>query len=205
MVINNGIVHPRGDPAAGLSILELAAHASPGPGKQLPDEVAPEFLSTEYFVPPAVTIGSGTHIAVVEVDVGTGQVRVLDYVAVHDCGTVLNPMVVEGQHHGGIAHGLGNALLEEALYDDAANPITATFMDYLLPTAMDVPPMRIVHRPHPSPLNPMGIKGAGEGATASAPAAIANAVADALLPRRIGINQIPITPARLVELIDGAQ
>jgi carbon-monoxide dehydrogenase large subunit len=143
------------------------------------------------------TYSSGAHVAIVEVDPETGTVRILKYVAVDDCGTMINPMVVEGQVHGGIAHGIGNALLEEVVYDDAGQLATGTLMDYALPRAADVPGLEVHHVVTPSPLNPLGVKGAGEGGTLPAPAAIANAVADALRPLGVEVTETPLTRERL--------
>ncbi len=198
--IRDGLVSPRGVPGIGLGFPELAAAArdrndGDGSGLSAHDE----------FVPSTVTFGSGTHVASVAVDRETGVVSLTGYVVVDDCGTVLNPMVVDGQQHGGVAHGIGNALLEEAVYDEDGQLLSGTFIDYLLPTATDVPDIEVIHRPHPTPLNTLGVKGAGEGSTASAPGAIANAIVDALRPLRIEINEMPITPQRLVELIRAAE
>jgi carbon-monoxide dehydrogenase large subunit len=124
-------------------------------------------------------------------------VRILRYVAVDDCGTMINPMVVEGQVHGGIAHGIGNATLEEVVYDEAGQLVTGTLMDYALPRATDVPRLEVHHVVTPSPLNPLGVKGAGEGGTLPAPAAIANAVADALGTLGVVITEMPLTRERL--------
>src|SRR5581483_10932857 len=137
-------------------------------------------------------------VAVVEVDRETGVVRVIDYVTVHDAGRLLNPLLAEGQVRGGFAHGAGAALLERAAYDEDGNLLTGTFMDYLCPTAADVPPVRMAHLETPSPFTPLGAKGLGEGSTMSAPAAIANAVADALGVERV---ELPLTPARVWELL----
>ncbi len=123
----------------------------------------------------------------------TGAVRVLRYVAVDDCGTMINPMVVDGQIHGGVAHGIGNAFLEEIVYDDAGQLVTGTLMEYALPRAADVPSLEVGHVVTPSPLNPLGVKGAGEGGTLPAPAAIANAVADALRPLGVELTEMPLT------------
>jgi carbon-monoxide dehydrogenase large subunit len=117
-------------------------------------------------------------------------VRLLRYVAVDDCGVMINPMVVEGQVHGGIAHGIGNALLERVVYDEGGQLVTGTLMDYALPRAADVPGFEVHHVVTPSPLNPLGVKGAGEGGTLPAPAAIANAVADAL---GVTVSAMPLT------------
>ena len=143
------------------------------------------------------TYSNGAHAAVVEVDPETGTVRILKYVAVDDCGTMINPMVVEGQIHGGIAHGISNALLEEIVYDGAGQLVTGTLMDYALPRASDVPRLEVHHVVTPSPLNPLGIKGAGEGGTLPAPAALANAVADALRPLGVEVTEMPLTRERL--------
>ncbi len=126
--------------------------------------------------------------------------RILRYVAVDDCGTIINPIVVEGQVHGGIAHGIGNALLEEIVYDGAGQLVTGTLMDYALPRADDVPAYDVHHVVTPSPLNPLGVKGAGEGGTLPAPAAIANAVADALRPLAIEATAMPLTRERVWRL-----
>ncbi len=198
LVIRNGQVSPRGVPGIVLGFAELAAAAR----DRNPDA---GLCATDEYAPPTVTFGSGTHIASVAVDRDTGIVSVTGYVVVDDCGTVLNPMVVDGQQHGGVAHGIGNALLEEAVYDEGGQLLSGTFIDYLLPTAADVPDIEVTHRPHPTPLNALGVKGAGEGSTASAPGAIANAIVDALRPLRIEINELPITPQRLVELIRAAE
>jgi carbon-monoxide dehydrogenase large subunit len=160
---------------------------------------------TAYFVPPTVTFASATHIAVVEVDPPLGSVRVLRYVVVDDVGTMLNPVIVDGQQHGGVAHGISNALLEEAVYDDDGQFISGSFVDYLLATAMDVPDVQVVHDTHPSPLNELGVKGAGEGGATSPPAAIVNAVADALRPLKLDLCEIPLTPIRLFTAIRDAE
>jgi carbon-monoxide dehydrogenase large subunit len=141
------------------------------------------------------TYSSGAHAAVVEVDPEIGTVRLLRYVAVDDCGVMINPMIVEGQVHGGIAHGVGNALLEEIVYDASGQMVTATLMDYALPRASDVPSFEVHHVVTPSPLNPLGVKGAGEGGTLPAPAAIGNAVADAL--RAVTVSEMPLTRERV--------
>jgi 2-furoyl-CoA dehydrogenase large subunit len=137
-------------------------------------------------------------VAVVEVDRDTGAVHVQDYVSVHDAGRLLNPLIVEGQVRGGFAHGVGAALFERIVYDEDGNLLTGTFMDYLCPTAADVPSVRLEHLETPSPFTALGAKGLGEGTTMSAPVAIANAVADAL---GIDALELPLTPARVWELL----
>ena len=194
-----------GVPNSSLSFGEIAEAASPGPGSRLPHGMDPGLEETDYYVPPTVTYSSGTHVAIVEVDPETGLVSVLEYYVVADCGRILNPMVVDGQEHGGVAHGIGNALLEEVIYDEAGQLLNASFMDYLLPTAADVPSINVEHQTHFSPLNPLGIKGVGEGAAVSPPAAIANAIVDALRPLEVEITEMPMTPARLWQSIQDAK
>jgi carbon-monoxide dehydrogenase large subunit len=131
-------------------------------------------------------------------------VKILRYTVVHDCGTVINPMVVEGQVVGGVAHGIGNALFERLVHDKGGEPQTVNFADYLLPTAPEMPPITVLHSETPSPLNPLGLKGAGEGGTIAAIAAIIGAVENAL-PLGVKINEAPIDPARIVALLDAAR
>ncbi len=191
LVLEDGRVAVRGAPDRGLALGEVAAIASsPRPGYALPGGMDPGLEASGYVHVTQSTYSSGAHAAVVEVDVETGVVRVLRYVAVDDCGTMINPMVVEGQVHGGIAHGIGNALLEAVVYDATGQPTTGTLMDYALPRADDVPSLEVHHVVTPSPLNPLGVKGAGEGGTLPAPAAIANAVADAL---GVDVTEMPLT------------
>ncbi len=185
-------------PQRGLTLRELAQ-------AWLPEGLEPALEADYCYVPPAVTFASGTHVAVVEVDEDTGRVELLRYVVAHDCGRALNPTVVEGQVHGGVAHGIGNALLEEVLYDGEGQPLTGSFMDYLLPTGADVPSLEVGHQECLSTLNPLGVKGCGEGGVASPPGAIANAIGDALRPLAIDIAELPVTPERLVRLIQDAR
>ena len=141
----------------------------------------------------------------VEVDPETGHVRLTRYVVVHDCGRMINPMMVEGQVHGGVAHGVGATLYEWMRYDDAGQPQTVTFADYMLPTSDTIPPIEIHHMESPTPLNPLGVKGAAESGTIGAPAAIVSAIEDALQPFGVRITDLPVTPARLLTLIQSAQ
>jgi 2-furoyl-CoA dehydrogenase large subunit len=137
-------------------------------------------------------------VAVVEVDRDTGAVSVLDYVTVHDAGRLLNPLLADGQVHGGLAHGVAAALFERVAHDEDGNLLTASFMDYLCPTAPDLPVATIGHRSTPSPFTPLGAKGLGEGNTMSAPAALANAVADAIGRDDL---ELPLTPPRVWEVL----
>src|SRR5580704_10618960 len=153
---------------------------------------------TFYWQPPTVTWSYAVHVAIVEVDRETGRVKIADYAVAHDCGNVVNPMLVEGQIMGGAAQGLGGILGEAIVYDANGQLLSGSLMDYALPTAADVPSIRIVHQHSPSPLNPLGVKGVGEGGAVAPPAAIANAVCDALAPFDVEINATPISPEQLV-------
>jgi carbon-monoxide dehydrogenase large subunit len=146
----------------------------------------------------------GTHAVVVAVEPDTGVVEILDYAVSEDCGTMINPMIVDGQVQGGVAHGIGNAMFEFMKYDDSANPLTTTFQDYLLPASGDVPGVYIEHIETPNPLNPLGVKGAGEGGTIPAPAAIVAAIEDALSPFGVHFTDIPLTPDRIVAALRAA-
>jgi aerobic carbon-monoxide dehydrogenase large subunit len=198
LVIDDGRVTVRGAPHRGLPLAEVAAIAeAPRPGYALPSGMDPGLEASAYAPVVQSTYSSGAHAAVVEVDPETGAVRILRYVAVDDCGTMINPMIVEGQVHGGIAHGIGNALLEEVVYNGAGQLVTGTLMEYALPRAFDVPDLEVHHVVTPSPLNPLGVKGAGEGGTLPAPAAIAGAVADALSGLAPSVTEMPLTRERL--------
>jgi len=164
----------------------------------------PAGLETQaYFAPERAAYASGAHAAVVEVDPETGRITVLKYVIGHDCGTVINPLLVDGQVLGGFAAGIGNAMYEEQFYDEAAQPQTTSYLDFSLPSSMEVPPVELFHIQSPSPLNPLGAKGAGEGGTIPAPAAIANATEDALRSFGARINEMPVTPPRVAAAIAG--
>ena len=130
--------------------------------------------------------------------------RLLRYLVAHDCGKLINPVIVEGQIHGGVAQGVGGGLLEEMVYDEQGQLLTGTFMDYLVPTAMEVPAIETVHLEYPSPRNPLGIKGIGEGGAISPPAAIANAVEDALQPFGVRVTRPPLGPSVVLGLITAA-
>src|SRR5258708_29139545 len=129
----------------------------------------------------------------------------LGYVVADDCGRLINPMLVDGQIRGGVAHGIGNALHEHMLFDDQAQPITTSYGEYLLPIASDMPAIEMIHRETPSPLNPIGVKGAGEGGTIPATACVISAVEDALAPLGVTLAEHPVSPQRLVELIGNAK
>jgi carbon-monoxide dehydrogenase large subunit len=170
---------------------------SPPPAFTFPEGLEPGLEATHYFSPTGNAYANGVHVAAVEVDVDTGRVDVLRYAVAHDCGTVINPTVVDGQCVGGVAQGLGNALYEEMLYDENGQPLTTSYMDYLVPTSTEVPDVTLAHVETPSPLNPEGIKGAGEGGTMPVPAAVANAIDDALSPFGVAVDRAPMSPDRL--------
>ncbi len=140
-------------------------------------------------------------LAVVEVDAGTGRVRVLRHAVVEDCGRLVNPLIVEGQTHGAVAQGIGNALYEALVYDGDGQPVTASLMEYHLPTAAEIPSIEIAHVETLPPVSVAGFKGMAEGGTIGATAAIANAVADALAPLGVEVRELPLTPERVYRLL----
>jgi carbon-monoxide dehydrogenase large subunit len=168
------------------------------------DGAEPGLESTAYFTATQSTYANGTAVVEVEVDIETGRVTIIRLVLAHDCGRLINPMVVDGQVMGGVAHAIGNALFERMLFDDQAQPLSTNFGEYLLPLATDIPRIEIVHQETPSPLNPLGIKGAGESGTIPTIAPIIAAVEDALSPFGVKILETPITPQRIVELLGDA-
>jgi CO/xanthine dehydrogenase Mo-binding subunit len=159
----------------------------------------------EYFSPAQATFASGNHAGIIEVDPQTGTVQVLRYVAVHDCGRVINPMIVEGQVHGGVAQGIGGSFYEKLAYDADGQPLSTTFMDYLIPTAMEVPDIQTEHIETPSPLNPLGIKGAGEAGVIPVAALMAQALEDALSPWNVHVTEMPLNPGQIRALVRDAQ
>jgi carbon-monoxide dehydrogenase large subunit len=174
-------------------------------GPQLPPGDQPGLEATGYYSPPRATWASGAHAAVVEVDVETGDLRYLRYAAVHDCGTMINPMIVEGQVMGGVAQGIGGAFYERMAYDEGGQLRNASFMDFLMPYATEVPPIGLGHLETPSPLNPRGIKGAGEAGAIPVPALTAAAVDDALSELGVRVREMPLDPCALKALIDAAR
>ena len=187
------------------SLGEIAHALSGVAGFSLPAGITPGLAAAVDFQPPAITYTNGSHVAEVEVDLETGSVCILRYIVVHDCGRMINPMMVEGQVQGAVAHGIGMTLYEHMRYDDAGQPLTVTFADYLLPTSGCVPNIEIHHMESPSPLNPLGVKGAAESGTLGCPPAIVSAIEDALRPLKVRITELPITSDRLLALIRAAQ
>ena len=197
-VAGGGGVGVVGVPGAQVSLAKVAQAARPGWEITRPPEVEAGLEETCYWQPETVTWSNAVHAAIVEVDPDTGRVIVDDYAVAHDCGVVVNPMLVEGQIMGGAAQGLGGILCEAIVYDANGQLLSGSLMDYALPTAADIPSMTIVHQHSPSPLNPLGVKGVGEGGAVAPPVAIANAVCDALAAFGVEVNQTPINPEQLV-------
>jgi CO/xanthine dehydrogenase Mo-binding subunit len=199
--IANGEVSVVGVPGQAIKLGALAIKANPMRGAVRPG-TEPGLESTQYFGPPSGTTANGAHAMIVEVDPQTFALNVLKYVVVHDCGTVINPLILAGQVHGGVAQGIGNAFYEQLVFDEDGQLLNASLADYLLPTALEVPNMEIGHTVTPSPLNPLGIKGAGEAGAIPVGPLFAQAIEDALalLPKGIELNEIPLSPNRLFEL-----
>jgi aerobic carbon-monoxide dehydrogenase large subunit len=164
----------------------------------LPEGTSPGLNATEYYSPPSGVFGFGMHAAIVEVDEATCDVRILEYVVGHDCGRIINPVIVEGQMYGGVAQGIGGALYERMAYDEDGQLLNASFMDFLMPYATELPEPVLFHTETPSPNNALGVKGVGEAGTIPVAAAIANAISDA-----IGrpVDKMPISPSELFDLL----
>ncbi len=197
--LRDGVISVVGTPDRALRLAEVAAALENPKGPLRGWE--PGLGATGSYSPRTVTWSNGVHAAVVEVDRATGEVKILRYVVVHDCGRVINPTIVDGQIAGGVVQGIGSALLEELVYEPNGQLVTGTFLDYSMPSAADVPHIEIFHHESPSPLNPLGIKGVGEGGTIPVAAVIAGAVEDALSPFGVEIRECPLTPDRIWRLL----
>ncbi len=215
--LRDGRVRVRGVPSREKALREIAQVAYRNL-LALPPGLEPGLEARHFYANPVATLPeaggrvrgqliftNAAHIALVEVDIETAQVKVLRYGVVHDCGRAINPLLVAGQVHGATVHGIGAALLEEFVYDENGQLLTTTFMDYLKPTASDVPTIETDHLETPSPFTPLGTKGVGEGGAIPAPACIANAVEDALRPLGVRIDGLPISPSRLWTLLQRAR
>ena len=196
LVVADGRVFPRGSPDRALDLRAMAEQARARDVR---------LAATTYFEPPTVTWSSGAHAAVVAVDAETGEVEILRYAVVHDCGRELNPLIVAGQIHGGVAQGVGGALFEEIVYDGEGQLLNGTLADYLVPTAVDVPVIALDALETPSQLNRLGVKGVGEGGAIAPPAAIANAVDAALAGRGGIVRRTPLTPEYVRSLAEGGE
>jgi carbon-monoxide dehydrogenase large subunit len=205
MELAHGVVRVKGVPGLQRSIAEIATALSGAPGYALPGGLPPGLAAAVDYEPPSMTYTNGTHVVEAEVDRATGAVQLNRYVVVHDCGRIINPMMLDGQILGGVANGIGATLFEWMQFDDDGQPLTVNYADYLLPTADAVPPVEIHHLESLSPMNPLGVKGAAESGTIGAPAAIVSAIEDALAPLGIVIRDLPVTPPRLRALIAEAE
>jgi 2-furoyl-CoA dehydrogenase large subunit len=211
--LGDGMVYVKGSPEKGIPINEIAFIAN-SHTLLLPEDIEPG-LNVNHFhqfptmnmvddqnrVNLASTYSNGVHISIVEVDPKTGDIKLLRYVVVHDCGFVINPTIVEGQVHGGVAHGIGGGLWEEYLYDENGQMLNPLFGDYIVPKATELIDIEVSHLESPSPFTPLGSKGMGEGGATSSPVNIANAVEDALKPFGVKVTRIPLTPERVLNII----
>ncbi len=200
VVLEGGRASVRGAADRSVTLRDIAGAAYAG-SRKLPKGMEPGLEATRFYDPYFGSASNAAHVAVVEVDVETCAVAIRRFVLVEDCGRMINPMIVEGQAIGGVAQGIGAALLEEVVYNEAGQLLTGTLMDYLVPTASEIPLVEVLHLDRPSPATLGGFKGVGEGGTIGAPAAVANAIADALAPLGIDITELPMTPDRLFRLI----
>ena len=199
--LRRGKVGVVGAPGMEVALAAVAQASRPGWDHRRPAGVDAGLEETFYWEPPTVTWSSATHLALVEVDTASGAIAIERYVVAHDCGVLVNPMLVDGQVVGGTVQGLGGALFEEFVYDRQGQLLTGSLMDYALPRADDSPSVELLHQESPSPLNPLGVKGVGEGGAIAPPAAIANAVCDALSEFAIEINATPIKPEHVLSAI----
>jgi carbon-monoxide dehydrogenase large subunit len=199
--IADGAVSVVGVPGQSVKLGALALKANPMRGAVRPG-TEPGLESTQYFGPPRGATASGVHAMIVEVDPQTFMLKVLKYIVVHDCGTIINPLILAGQIHGGVAQGIGNAFYEQLVFDDQGQLLNASLADYLLPSALDVPRIDVAHMVTASPLNPLGIKGAGEAGAIPVGPLFAQAIEDALglADQKIELLEIPLSPNRLFEL-----
>lgn len=202
--LEDGVVRVVGAHGLNIPLGQIAAKLNGMSGIPMFQGVEPGLSATAYFEARKTTFANGTHLVEVEVNVDTGRVKIQRYIVGHDCGRIINPMLVDGQVRGGVVHGIGNALFERMLYDEQGQPLTVNYADYLLPTAPEMPRIEIIHMQSPSPLNPIGVKGAGEGGTIPAAAAVIAAVEDALRPFKVRIVEHPVSPSRIRELIRSA-
>ena len=203
VTFEDGRVFVLGAPETGKTIQEIAAAAAVA--YDLPEGDEPFLDDTSYYDPPNCTFPFGTHVALVEVDPETGEVALRRYVAVDDVGRVINPMIVDGQVHGGVAQGLGQALYEHAIYDDTGQLVTGELTDYALPKASHMPWIESSHTETPSPVNPLGVKGVGEAGTIGCSPAVVNSVVDALAPLGVKHIDMPLTPEKVWKLIQGGR
>jgi carbon-monoxide dehydrogenase large subunit len=201
IVLENGHATVSGtDRTAAIAVLARAAYHQT---HRFKGDITPGLSESAYYDPPG-TFSNACHVAIVEVDVETGRVRLEKFLAVEDAGRIINPMIADGQVHGGIAQGIGNALLEEIVYDALGNIQTATLADYMPPTTHEIPPIELHHIESPAASSITGAKGLGEGGAIGAPAAVINAINDALSPFSVAIDEMPATPQRIRAALRGS-
>ncbi len=200
----DGEVRVVGAPSRSISLGDLAANANPLRGAVKPG-TEPGLEATNYFGPERGATASGVHAMIVEIDPETMMVEIQKFVVVHDCGRVINPLILDGQVQGGVAQGIGNSFYEHLIYDENGQLLNGSFMDYLLPTALDVPNVSVGHKETLSPLNPLGTKGAGEAGAIPVGPLFAQAVEDALQQEGLEILEIPLSPNRLWELVQNSK
>jgi carbon-monoxide dehydrogenase large subunit len=203
--LRGGGVGVKGVPDLHMSFRDIVRAAQPGWGSQRPDGIEAGLEATAYYEPPTVTWSYAANAAIVEIDPESGEIKIERYVEVHDAGTLINPKLADGQVRGGLVQGLGGALLEELVYDKHGQLLTGSFLDYLMPTASDVPPITVIHQETPSPRNAFGVKGLGEGGAIAPPVVIANAVSDALRPLGAEFNSTPIRWQDIADILDTAE
>jgi len=201
--IVDGSVRVRGVPARTASLQQVAQLGNGGRafGMVMPGGLSIGLEASAYFTPSQAGYCGSCHVCILDVDPDSGEVQIVRYVVGHDCGNIINPLIVEGQILGGVAHGLSNALYEEAFYDTNGQALASSFLDYPLPSAREMPRIEMFHMTSPSPVNPLGVKGAGEAGTLPVPAAVANAIEDALRSFGVRVNRMPLNPARISDLI----
>jgi len=197
----DGLVRVKGVPELSVSLGKIAHAVAGTPGFALPGGIKPGLDARSNFTPKGLAYCSGAQAAEVEVDIETGDVTILNYVAVQDSGRLINPLIVDGQVAGGITHGIGNALFERLYHDETGQPLTTTLAEYLLPTAPHIPSLNIKYSETLCTKNPIGVKGIGEGGTVPVPAVIISAVENALAPFGVVIHQTPIDPSKIVDLV----
>jgi carbon-monoxide dehydrogenase large subunit len=195
--LEDGRAFVKGNPMSSIAIEDIA-HAAYFTASELPRDLEPTLEETSHFDPPSATFSNSVHAVILEVDPTTAHISFHRYVVVHDCGTVLNPMIVDGQIYGGTAQGIGGTIYEHSVFDENGQPLATTFMDYLVPTSLDVPQLEIEHLVTPSPHTALGIKGVGESGTVFAPAAIATGVSDAI---GVEVNRLELNPSKVHELL----
>ncbi|MBV9394987.1 MAG: xanthine dehydrogenase family protein molybdopterin-binding subunit [Methylobacteriaceae bacterium] len=200
--IERGVVRVVGVPGMQVSLGDIARALSGSAGLLLPGHLEPDLAATAYFESNALTFAYGSNACEVEIDPATGDARVSRYVVAHDCGCLINPLVVDGQILGGVVHGIGNALYERMVYDEAGQPLSTNYGEYLLPLAPEMPDIEMHHLETPSPRNPIGVKGAGEGGTIPAAACVISAIQDALGPGAPFIAEHPVSPERITQWLD---